>query len=250
MLGLGLGLTQRAFGGGGAPAVIPEISYVGTGAYAAETSATPSFAFPTGLQAGDVLVLGFSFKTTAVDVSSVSGWTYQIDRIGGIGADSTDSGSFRTYVYTKIADGTESGAQTVNLTGTGAPWQGRMIALRKTGGTWAVVTTYATEATPSTSWNENFASAQDLLTGDYLVTWLSANGNLCTPNAAMQLNGSTPMTLVGNDQTSSSSDMSAGLNYLAVAGAGTATSITQAFSGTANAVTPTGTVILLRLRAT
>ncbi|WP_298161155.1 hypothetical protein [Brevundimonas sp.] len=228
------------------------ITYVGAGAYnSGSTNSGPGYAIPTGVQPGDLLVLSVSFKNTGVDVSSVPGWTYQADRIGGIGVDGADSGSFRAYVYTRIADGSEGASLTVTLSGSPICSQGQIVGFRKTAGTWAVTPASAVEATPATTWDESFGSALPLVSGDYVVTALAANGDVCAPNAAMLLNSAVPMTLIGNNSTTQGNDMSHGFNYLPITSqASSAVGISQAFSGTATANTPTGSVIALRLRLT
>ena len=95
----------------------PSVTFgaIGTGANGG-TSVLPSY--PTGITAGALLVLCVSSGGTASPTPSTpSGWTAQGSYVTTDGTYGIDTGPRRVTVFTKIADGTETGTLSVTITG-------------------------------------------------------------------------------------------------------------------------------------
>jgi hypothetical protein len=83
------------------------VRYIGSGVVSAGTGGGINPTYPTGILAGDLLVLHlFSRSFSQTITGGVVGWT--------LIANDTDTGNFmRQYTYYKIADGTETGSSGV-----------------------------------------------------------------------------------------------------------------------------------------
>jgi len=76
------------------------------------TSCTPGF---PAVSAGDLLVLMVGNKYPTNGPSTPAGWTLLAQETGGNGSAGADSGTVYVTLFTKIADGTESGTLTVSV---------------------------------------------------------------------------------------------------------------------------------------
>ncbi len=87
------------------------VTYVGAGSYAAGNNTAVTPGLPSGIQAGDLLVLITSIREyVSVSISSISGWTHFVTS-----ANSTDTS---VQVWCKLATGSDT-APTVTWTGGG-----------------------------------------------------------------------------------------------------------------------------------
>lgn len=74
--------------------------------------------YPSGIAAGDLLVLGIANKYPANAPTTPAGWTLRSggQTSGGSGASGVDTGSVYASQYYRLADGTESGNLSVTIT--------------------------------------------------------------------------------------------------------------------------------------
>lgn len=91
------------------------IAFVTLGSASSSTTGTAAPGYPGSLAAGQLLVLNVASRDVAP--STPAGWTLQGTRSGGSGAETDDSGTVHSTIFTKESDGTESGAVTVTATG-------------------------------------------------------------------------------------------------------------------------------------
>lgn len=103
-------------------------------------NATPTaVAYPTGITAGDLLVLvGFPKVGSASDTGqqSITGWVSRGFVRHGTTASGNDAGSMAGLVWTRVADGTESG--TVSVPWGFTPAAGQAFMVRAGNGTGCV----------------------------------------------------------------------------------------------------------------
>src|ERR1041385_2007993 len=113
----------------------------GTQSSASATGTTSlSVAYPTGIVAGDLLVLPISSKYPTNGPVTPTGWTLLPDAqaSGGHGSSGTNTGNVYMTVFFKVADGTESGNLSVSIP-SGNAAMARMYRYTSTGaGAWSV----------------------------------------------------------------------------------------------------------------
>lgn len=151
------------------------ITYVGSGTAASAAAASVNVPFITGLTAGDKILMPVFAKRsnhTFPDLSA-DGWALLFTPFAsGAGTDgSNDQGKVLLGVYERSATGSESGNQTVTLTGgTADVIAGRMAAFHSTVG-WAptAVITKALDVGNTTAVSWGFSSDLGLTTGDWAV---------------------------------------------------------------------------------
>jgi hypothetical protein len=73
--------------------------------------------YPTGIAGGDLLVLCIVNKYPANPPATPSGWALQGQASGGSGVSGPSAGQVLTTVFTKVADGTETGSLTISVPG-------------------------------------------------------------------------------------------------------------------------------------
>jgi len=151
------------------------ITFVSSGTSASAAAATVDVPYITGLTAGDKILMPVYAKRsnhTFPDLSA-TGWTSLFTPFAaGAGSDgSNDAGKVLLGVYERAATGSESGNQTVTLTGgTADVMAGRMIAFHTTVG-WdtTVAITKALDAGGTTAVSWGFASDIGLTTSDLAI---------------------------------------------------------------------------------
>lgn len=105
-------------GGGGGTPVALDLTYVGNGGWA-NGAASPSPAWPAGLQSGDkCYAICHSRESTVVLPSTVGVWTKVEEVVIGSGTVAADTGPTRMTVYETTAVGTETGTVTLSSLGT------------------------------------------------------------------------------------------------------------------------------------
>ena len=213
---------------------------------------TPSY--PT-VSAGDYMFLHVSVKYSDPTVSVPSGWTLLGDATGGAGTDGTvDEGNVRTYLYGKVATGSESGTLTVTTSGgTASCLGGRIISLTKAAGeTWDVSSgVTASDNTAGTSIDFAYGSDPGITANDWLVTVWAINSTAYTHTHALTCSGLSSITTQsrGNTAVTGGANLRYGFVTHAI-GAGTATgnaTYTNTASGSATNA-PAGASIMVRVR--
>lgn len=165
------------------------ITFVGPGTAASAAAATIDVPFITGLNSGDKILMPIWAKRSNFTYPDLSadGWTSLFTPFsGGAGTDGTsDQGKVLLGVYERAATGSESGNQTVTLTGgTTDVMVGRMVAYRSTLGFAATsVLTKALNAGGTTAVSWLFASDIGLTTSDLAVCIACLNTDAYTISA-------------------------------------------------------------------
>lgn len=144
------------------------------------TAPTPSY--PTGLLAGDLLLLLVGNKHPPNGPSTPAGWTFLVQSSGGAGASAADSGDTYTSAYYKIADGTETGTLTLTITGASCS-SAVMYAYRTTFAAWSIAATTASDNSAGTSLSFTGAADPGYTQGDWAVFVATINTDAFTLSA-------------------------------------------------------------------
>lgn len=228
------------------------IAFVAVGtAGTGTTSCTPTY--PT-VSANNLIVMEVVSKYPGNDPSTPSGFTplTNFRKSGGHGSAGVDTGDVTVSVYVKVATGSESGTETVTVTG------GNSVAARMSsysigaGNTWGMKCYGASMNTPSASWSVSFLTV-DLLSGDRVLASSGVNADTNSFSAeACSASGVTFGSAVERTDAANTSgdDMRIVLSEHGVttASAGTYT-VTYDMTGSGSSVdTPAGATVLLVLR--
>lgn len=138
-----------------------------------------SVAYPPSIRPGDLLVLAIANKHSPNVPSTPSGWTAPSNNqaTGTSGSDGVDTGSVYTTVFTKIADGTESGNVSVTVT-SGNSSTGRILQLRAASGkVWSTALASGNDETPGTGWSVTAGSDPGITAGDIVLTVSGMNSD-------------------------------------------------------------------------
>lgn len=154
------------------------IAFVASGALASGSTSL-SVAYPAGLSSGDLLLLCVVNKYPVNGPSTPSGWTLVAQKSGGVGASGADSGSVYSTVFSKVADGTESGSLSVTIT-SGNSSLGRMLCYSNATGGWDIANTTDDDTVASTSLSFTFPANPGVTAGDFVVAACGANGTSAT----------------------------------------------------------------------
>ena len=232
------------------------VAFGSIGAVIAGTTSL-SVAYPASISAGDLLVLHIANKYDPNGPSTPSGWTPQKQQSGGAGASGTDTGVMFATVYTKEADGTESGSLSVTIT-SGNSSAGVMARYTKAGGTtWGIAAEGGAQNSGTSSWSVTAGADPGLTAGDIALACFGWNGNLVnsTNTQAMTAAGISAWGTVteradtshnlGDDSAIAISEHPVTTGTSSAAPVFTAT-VTG--GGSPNANHPAGPVVFLRLR--
>lgn len=226
------------------------VSFGSQGAGVAGTTSI-DVAYPASIAAGNMLVAFICTKYPGNAPPAPSGWTLAVSRTGGAGASGVDSGDVDIRMFTKIADGTETG--TVTFANAGANcMSGRMARFTKAAAkNWDVSTGFGSQNTATASWSVS-TTLTDVTGGDVVFSVCGVNSNVNTFSAeAITATGLTVGTETERTDAGTASGDDAHLVAAShVITAGPATSIvtfTMTSSGSSTNE-PAGAVVLLRLR--
>lgn len=143
------------------------------------TSCAP--AYPSGITAGQMLVMGIVNKYPAATPTTPAGWQMQATVTGGSGSSGTDTGQVRSTVFTRIADGTESGSVTVTVTGANCCYGRILRYTRDAAKTWGVATATASQNTGgSTTWTSTATANPGIASGDMVICVDAVNADAYT----------------------------------------------------------------------
>lgn len=212
-----------------------------------------SVPLPASIAAGDLLVLCIANKyppnAPATPAGWVAGTNYREE--GGSGASGTDTGSVFVSVYTRVADGAESGNVAVTITGGNCAF-GRMLRYTKSASaTWDLVLVNGVDTTADASWSVAL-DAMDVHANDMVLVASATNTDLYTHTVeALVQTGTTFGTMVERNDigTTNGDDCWLFISEHPVssgAGAGALT-YTATPSGTATN-NPAGASVALRMR--
>ncbi len=235
-------------------------------AYSASAGTSVAPAYPTGITAGDCLVMFVGQKPSTANggtVTTPTGWTLQDSLTGAGGYGTTlgaDTGNTNLYVYTKnTVTGAETGTLSVTLGGNGVSWA-FIIRVPDSGGTLSYGTADGQRTTTPTSPMSialtNGASPTNFQTGDLALWAMCIPTDVTTPSqfsaesitatgatfgAAVELNE--PDSTTGNDIGGYSA-----YAFVTAGSSTTAPTVTTTLAGTRTNVR--GPVVLLRIHET
>lgn len=138
-----------------------------------------SVPYPNQVSTGDLLVLTVANKTSAQSPATPTGWTaasnYQAT--GGQGTEVADSGTVTVSVFTKIAQGTETGNETIIIT-SGTVAAGRMFVVNKDPGkVWQTAMTSGSDETPDSTWSVTAGANPGITAGDLIFVVSGINSD-------------------------------------------------------------------------
>lgn len=222
---------------------------------AANGTTSLSVAYPPDIDAGDLLVMTVGNKYPTNGPSTPSGWdapsNYQ--GTGGSGSSGNDSGSTYSSVYTRIADGTETGNQSVTIT-SGNVSIGRLYLFKRVSGKiWDVSMANGGDSTVDTTWSVTAGTDPGFAAGDVVLTASAINTDATYVYEAPTLT-STGVTFTGEVVThhyvSATGQDASLINSIHRVASGTSSgaptfTMTSSTSGT-NA--PAGASVIVRIR--
>jgi len=200
---------------------------------------------------GDLMVATISIRPSSSTVDTPSGWSLLESRTATDGgAEGTDAGSVGTYVFYKVADGTE-GVSTVTFTETGTTsvWIGNIAKVRSSTGTYDLDSAGYSVSGDATDWGGTLDSDPGLTAGDLVMLVAGQVGDASnTSGWDVSATGVTSISSVNEDgefTSATGNDIEIGL------------ATTQIWTGS-NSTTPTisltqsaavsGTVTAIRIR--
>jgi hypothetical protein len=150
----------------------------GTATGATGSATAPAPAFPAGILVKDLMVLSVETKPYNGVITTPSGWTKVTEVTNGTTASGTDTGSMKTAVYVKIANGGDTGS--VSLAISGANSSGAVINVYSHDNTtdwdWAFVT--GIQAADAANYSATGGTMTDLIANDYMVVTTGVNGDI------------------------------------------------------------------------
>jgi hypothetical protein len=220
--------------------------------------ATFNVAYPASIAAGDLLVLIVARKPSVAnsgDTPDISGWTSLGAEFlgGGYGSTlTTDAGNTGIKAFSRVADGSETGNLTIDITTTSVAW-GIMFRLSNATGVWGVAAATGQD-TAAGSVSISFSSDPGVTAGDYILGAMSIPTDVTTPAqfsaSALTQTGVTfgTVTEVAEPDTATGSDMG-GVVFRAPVTAGTS-SAAPVYTATAGGTTTNvrGPGIFIRVR--
>jgi hypothetical protein len=189
-----------------------------------------------------------------VGTDTPSGWTLQASRSESSGADGIDTGAVCTTIFTKIADGTESGTLSVILADEISVSRAQIHRFTKGGGTWAIGWSRFDFSTPADPMLSSPAGGDPSYQAkDMLLVALGVNGNVCVPESVIldpaSAGSDITMTEISYLSTGTGADMAWAVGYAAMTATSSGFELEVLVSGTPTANTPVGAAVVLRLRA-
>lgn len=234
------------------------ITTVSVSAVADGTSAV-TLTYPAGIVVGQLISLGVLSKAGSAVPDAIGSFVLEGRQVGGIGSESlSDSGTVVLSVYTREADGSESGTTlTVNVPGGNVTQAVLLVHEAAPGSTFDSAAAQAAQDTPVALWSVPMGSNPGLAAGDVVVVFMGINSNSSAVaglhSQAVSAPGVTTWSAAVEHvdlSTSTGRDQHIGVSQHAVV-AGTssgAPTYTVATSVSPGANSPTGAVVMLRLR--
>lgn len=139
----------------------------GTIAYSATN---PAPGYPTGITAGQYLLLAVGTKPDTVTIGTPSGWTLIANYSGGGGTTGVDAGPTRIQVFGKVATGSETGTLTVTGNSQSVSWA-QIFRTTTTLPAWSVAACGGTDATTGTAWSVTCDADPGIQAGDLCVVF-------------------------------------------------------------------------------
>lgn len=237
----------------------------GTAGTVSSTGTTSlSVAYPASIAAGDLLVCCVVNKIPTNKPTTPAGWTLQNSPqvLGGSGGQTTDSGDTYVSIYTKVADGTESGSLAITITG-GTAAGGRMFRYTSATGAYLIAQvggdaefgwTLQTiiEVDPSTPMSNLALTSGDMV----LVVFGSNSARIDITSTAITETGITfgtrnVRTTANSDKFTVGNNVSLYVNDgLVTAGTANTNPVPKITNTSQGADDPSGAIVVLRIRET
>lgn len=222
----------------------------GTGAAGTSSLSVP---LPASIAAGDLLVLCVCTKYPANPPSTPSGWQAPAgnNASGGAGSSGVDTGNVLATIFTRVADGSESGNVSVTITGGNAAI-GRMLRYTKAAGaTWDLAFAGGSDNVGDVSWSV-VTGAIDIHAFDMVLAASAVNteafGFILEACAQSGTTFGT-MTERSDGGTSNGDDVGMFITDHPVSSGGGSGAVTYtATSGGTATDSPAGATVLLRMR--
>jgi hypothetical protein len=133
----------------------------------------PDVPYPSGVAAGNLLVLYVTGRYSTAVTPVADGFTLQTNpgaaANGGVpGTNGVATGTSKTWILTKVATGTETGNLSVETTGNN--FQAKIERFTKTGAAWDIAAAVGGDVTLAPSLNVTGNQAIDLAAGDWLLS--------------------------------------------------------------------------------
>jgi hypothetical protein len=157
--------------GGGA------IAFGAVGTVTTSGTTAPTVAYPSGIAAGNLLILAIANRPNASTPSTPSGWAAPANNsvTGGAGSEGAGTGVVRMTVFVKEATGTESGSLSLSIasgTSCGAVmWR----VSRGSGKDWRVALANGADNSAGTGWSAAFGSDPGVTSGDLVFVASAAS---------------------------------------------------------------------------
>ncbi len=229
------------------------IAFGAIGAFSGGTTSL-SLAFPASITAGQLLVMAVGNKYDDATPTTPDGWQFHGTITGGAGGVAGDSGIVRGSVYTRIADGTETGNQAVTVTNGNSACGRIWRVTRDAAKTWGVALAVAAQNTANTlSWSATMSSNPGITAGDlvYAISFDNSDG-FSWASELVAATGCTfdTMTERGDSGSSQGDDMHMTISeHPCLTGPSTAAPVyTATLTGTATPIRPAGVSMILVLR--
>ncbi len=227
------------------------VAYVTPGAgtgvvVAGTTSAAP--VVPDTRAAGNLLIMGATAKPDTVTFPTISGWTKQLDVSVGSGTPGAGTGPQRLAVYTKVSDGTETGAVTVTPTGTAnVTLAGIYCWSVAAGQSFAIDVNSGSDTTAGANLSVTKGGTDRETGGDWMAVVACSTANANMGSATVTATGATYGTATERSDVGSTNGDDARLNLLdRPVSSGTATDATVFTTNITGTVT--GGAAFIRLR--
>jgi MSHA biogenesis protein MshQ len=229
------------------------VAFGAAGAFSGGTTSL-SLAFPADITAGQMLVMAVGNKYADATPSTPDDWQLLGTLTGGAGGSAGDTGVVRGSVYTRIADGTETGNQAVTVT-SGNSACGRIWRVTKDAAkAWGLAFASGAKNTANTlDWSVTMSTNPGISTDDLVFAISFDNSDGFTwASEAVSATGCTfgSATERGDSASAQGDDMHMTISeHPCTAGPSTAAPVYAAtLSGTATVNRPAGVSMLLVLR--
>ncbi len=159
-------------------------------AYSAASGSSVAPAYPDTVSAGDLLVMIVGQRPSTANggtATTPSGWTRGPEltgandgNTGGYGSTiGADTGNMNIFSFYKEAEGTESGSESVSLSGNNVAWAA-MLRFSKTGGTWNIA---GATGKDTSAGNVSIAFSTDpgVEEGDFVIGAMAIPTDVTTP---------------------------------------------------------------------
>lgn len=229
------------------------VTYSAVGAFATGTTSI-NVPYPASVTAGQLLLIWVSNKYPPNGPATPAGWTLAAQASGGAGASGIDSGNVYVTAFYKVADGTETGSQTVSIPSANVTMT-VMLSFNKSLGDWAppLCTTGADNAGGASPMVVTGADNLLLDVGDILVGVAAVNSDAAgITSSSITATGATLTGLVTNSNNTATGDDMAFTyrKYDVTGGPSSAAPVFTVTTGATTANTPAGAALFVRLRDT